>query len=124
VKNSTRLLAIVSAVCFLWSCGDKADPVTEFDTLDSEEDGGGAPAWADVEPVFSANCTKCHSSTKQGADRNGAPVGVNFDSYEGAAGKAALIDGNVQAGVMPPAGPLPDDEKALIHAWVEGGSLQ
>jgi len=119
-----RVIALAGALFLLWGCGDKADPVTDFDTNVSDDDGGGAPVWADVEPIFTANCTQCHSSQLQGADRNGAPVGVNFDTYEGAAAKADLIDTRVTAGSMPPAGPLGEEDKALIHAWVEGGSLQ
>jgi hypothetical protein len=41
----------------------------------------------------------------------------------GAKAKASMILSKVQSGSMPPSGPLPAADVALIKAWVDGGSL-
>ena len=61
-----------------------------------------APAYEDVE-IF-ATCTMCHASTLVGADRNGALVTVNFDTYDAAMTSASRGLERVQAGAMPPPG--------------------
>jgi uncharacterized membrane protein len=71
-------------------------------------------------------CNACHSSALSGAARMNAPVGSNFDSFEGAKAKAGLAASRVNLGQMPPAGsPRPTEEqKADLIAWATCGTPQ
>lgn len=60
----------------------------------------------DVNPglaVVKANCVSCHAVQ--------APVMKSDAAIQGLAGKICSV---IKAGSMPPSGPLPDDQKALI----------
>lgn len=80
------------------------------------------------------DCTGCHSSALTGVDRNGATVGVDFNSYALALGDAAHTatagDTDAQraairvaAGTMPPGGPSAA-QQTLMAAWDSDGYLQ
>jgi uncharacterized membrane protein len=77
-----------------------------------------APAYAQVSAF--AKCAGCHSSTKAGAQRNGAPSSVNFDAEalaDASANRAASV---VMAGIMPPPGSsvkLTDAEKQQLYDY-------
>jgi len=78
----------------------------------------------DVLPqVFQPFCNSCHSSTLTGADRFGAPLGVDYDTYELAIEGAneILAVAEVVVGSMPPAGPLPQELVDLMLAWQAAG---
>lgn len=76
--------------------------------------------------VFLPHCLGCHSSTKTGAARNGAPAGVNFDTYtlatQGTNETRAVF--RVVAGTMPPAGGLSTALRNEMQAWQNGGFLE
>jgi mono/diheme cytochrome c family protein len=76
-----------------------------------------------VATVFYQSCTACHASTLIGAARNSAPVGVDYDSYTAAVANATRGNIRIQAGTMPPAGPLSATQKALVQAWINDGKL-
>ena len=38
-----------------------------------------------LQQIFQPSCLSCHSSNLTGTARNGAPVGVNFDTFANAA---------------------------------------
>lgn len=72
---------------------------------------------ANVKPVFSANCTGCHSGGSQLPD---------LDSYT--AVKDATLNGNVVCkisgscgAIMPPSGALPQATINLIKTWKSNG---
>ena len=50
-------------------------------------------------------CTPCHSPTLTGADRQGAPEGVDFATLADVQGQAAAFEARVfaESGMMPPA---------------------
>lgn len=98
------------------SCGEKLDPV-------QDRDGSVlTPTWcADVQPIVQGRCLGCHSVSRMGTQRNGAPTGVNFDTYEDASRLATAMDDFIQSGVMPPSGLLPDGEREIFGAWVDTG---
>jgi len=108
-------LAIVIAT----GCGEKQDP------------GGGAGDDADVDggvtysehvaPILDGHCIGCHSGYLEGADRNGAPPGVDFDTYEAAVESGDAANVRIQAGSMPPSGSLSAGDKAIFQAWVDEG---
>src|SRR5688572_22067721 len=80
----------------------------------------GPVTYAQVQEVFDAHCTRCHSSTLTGGDRQNAPASVNYDNYDDA--KANAVDGNneILAGTMPRDNPgeVDDPEGCLIEAWI------
>lgn len=72
--------------------------------------------------VFGTKCLTCHSSELAGADRNSAPVGVDFDTYSDAStfGTSAVNRGVIQMD-MPPASSglstLDDAQKQALKNW-------
>ena len=96
-------------------CGD--------DVQHGEETGSSCPDDSTVtyegfvQPFMEQYCTRCHSSTLRAEQRNGAPLGHDFDTLEGvlqfpehiAEEAAAGPDGVNEA--MPPSGPKPSLEE-------------
>jgi cytochrome c5 len=80
------------------------------------------------EKVFATNCLSCHSSELTGGARNGAPPGVNWDTYEATLPNAdSAITRAVEAMTMPPAGtkpPLNQEQKDAMLAWQSAGFPQ
>lgn len=64
-----------------------------------------------------AKCTSCHSSTKTGAARAGAPAGIDYDIYASARANAQKGMDEVFAGDMPPGGGMSEAEKTQIYNW-------
>jgi hypothetical protein len=74
---------------------------------------------------FASYCLRCHSAQKTGADRNDAPVGLNFDDLAFIQSMTEHIWG--QAGdsntTMPAGAPKPTpDERAKLGAWLACGA--
>ena len=72
-----------------------------------------------------AYCTDCHDSDLHGADRNGAPLYHDFDTFDGIIVVADHIDEWAAAGpdatntLMPPEGDAPSDEERLqLGEWL------
>jgi uncharacterized membrane protein len=72
-----------------------------------------------------AYCTRCHSSTLQGAARNDAPLGHDFDSEKGILVVAEHVDERAAAGpnatneIMPPSAPKPSAaERRKLGEWL------
>jgi cytochrome c5 len=80
------------------------------------------------EKVFATNCLSCHSSALTGTARNGAPPGVNWDTYEATLPNADnAITRAVEAMTMPPAGTKPllnQEQKDAMLAWQSAGFPQ
>jgi len=114
--RSLSIVALASA-CVL-GCGEKQDPEGGDDDVDVD---GGVTYTEHVAPILDASCISCHAGHLEGADRNGAPVGVNFDTYEAAVESGDAANTRIQAGSMPPSGPLSDDDKAIFQHWVDEG---
>lgn len=66
------------------------------------------------------HCTGCHSSLVPADHREGAPPGVDFDTYEGVLTWADRIvaRGTGEAPTMPPGGGPSADEVALFSEWL------
>ena len=106
-------------LCALWAagCGDKQDP---FLVDDGGQDGVGPVTYTGrIKALLDASCIRCHATSRQGADRTGAPVGVDFDTYVEAKNSGPGANQRIQAGTMPPSGPLPSGEKAQFQAWID-----
>lgn len=108
-------------------CGEKMDPTQvidlagfqDFASLGDSAQGG--ISYQTVRPILDQRCFACHASTVQGGARQGAPVGVDYDTY--AKAKAHGPSGNawIQGGGMPPGAPMPAQERALFQAWIDAG---
>ncbi len=112
---------------FLAACGEKIDPVQEYDLAGFQDfaslgdSASGGISYQLLRPVLENRCFKCHSSAVQGAAREGAPVGVDYDTYAKAKTHGPSGHAWVQGGGMPPGSPMPIQEKALYHAWIDAG---
>jgi uncharacterized membrane protein len=109
---------LLLAACLV-ACEDKLDPFVE----------GGQHQLPDsvsytehVKPLLDTYCTGCHASFLQGADRNGAPTGVDVDTYAGAVQWADRSNARIQAGSMPPSGGLSSSDRELFQKWVDQGT--
>ena len=77
--------------------------------------------YADViSPLFETRCLICHSASKTGADRLGAPVGVNFDTEADILMNAAKIRLRaVDQRTMPAGAPLSDCEATQLGSYLD-----
>ena len=73
VIPSVGLILGLFGVLFLSGCSD--DVVCES-TLDQP-----VTYTADIAPMFEAKCNYCHNHEKTGAEREGAPLGVDYTTY-------------------------------------------
>jgi mono/diheme cytochrome c family protein len=78
------------------------------------------------EQVFATNCVACHSSTRSGADRHGAPPNLNWDVYASAAANGdRIIARAVTLKTMPPASSgiptLDQEQQDAMLAWQAAG---
>lgn len=98
-------------------CGDKDDPVAQY-CGDGE---GVVVTYQELLPLLGKHCIWCHATTLTGDDREGAPLGQDYDTCEAA--QAAGVDGNftVQAGTMPEDYELSAAEKTRFQAWIDSG---
>lgn len=78
----------------------------------------------DIKPILDGQCTSCHSAETSGAGRNGAPVGVDLDTYLGAKASAVESNEEIAAGSMPPFAPLPASEKEAFQNWIDDGLIE
>lgn len=77
------------------------------------------------EPFMTAYCTRCHDSSRQGADRHGAPLYHDFDTLVGILNVAGHVDELAAAGPdsvneqMPFDGAQPTlDERYQLGEWL------
>jgi DnaJ-class molecular chaperone len=131
-SRSRSLLAVlgVSALLALSGCDGDGD------------DGNGEPSGNECPPggtthtyqnfgqqFFQSYCTRCHSSTLSGPQRNGAPDGLNWDQLavvranaEEINEEAGVTDGNVNTS-MPPSDPRPtEQERRQLAEWLSCGA--
>lgn len=113
--RAAGLLALLGLLA--GGCGEKQDPFGPDAGVE-----GDVTYTGQVAPILDANCIRCHASDKQGAGRNGAPVGFDYDTYDDAVATAARAKAQIQSGSMPVGGNLTDEEKALFQAWVDQGT--
>ena len=64
-------------------------------------------------------CKGCHSDLIEGDERAGAPVGVNFNTWDDTVLWAdRILVRVVEDGGMPPSGGMSDDERAQMEEWL------
>jgi hypothetical protein len=69
--------------------------------------------WKDIKPI-SQICAQCHA--------DGQTMNTDLDSYEKMKENALKANGKIQAGLMPPSGPLSDEQKQTFNDWVSVGT--
>ena len=71
----------------------------------------------DVRPIFVSSCaiSGCHDAA---STNSGGP----FTTYALIKAKASIVEGQVNAGLMPQTGSLTADQKKKIVCWVESGA--
>jgi uncharacterized membrane protein len=71
------------------------------------------PSYAQVAPIFAANCSSCHSTGGSAPDRL-------FDTYDQIAAQQSAVLNQIYSCKMPPAGyaPLSDAERQLVLGWL------
>lgn len=117
------LASACSLFGLLTSCGDATkaggDNLPEVDCSDL------VPYYSEVE-VFQPEgnlCVQCHSATRTGQQRAGAPEYLDLDDYETASAYAELIARKVAAGAMPPEGyTISDAQKQQVYQWALCGT--
>ena len=67
-------------------------------------------------PLLKANCVNCHGPTQQS-------MGVRVDTYANVSAHLQDVTDVLVNGGMPPAGPLPDEDRQLFQTWVDQGAL-
>jgi uncharacterized membrane protein len=110
----------LAALCLV-ACKEKRDPFTDG----GQQQLPDTVSYTDhIQPLLEGHCTGCHASYRQGADRNGAPVGIDLDTYSDAVASAERANARIQAGTMPPSGGLSDYERGLFQRWVDQGTQE
>lgn len=92
--------------------GDSADPACDRSPPLSYQNFG--------EALIDEHCVGCHSSLVPEDHREGAPPGVDLDTYEGVLTWAERVEARAvdpDAG-MPPGGGPSDEERALLGEWL------
>jgi len=93
---------------------------------------GGSPPEIDcstaVVPTFDQlggleQCSACHSTRYEGAARQGAPRGIDYDTYDAAKPRKTSTQGVIADGSMPPGGafPLTATQEEQIYTWYQCG---
>lgn len=113
-----RLIALLGLV----ACnGDRGETPTDSGTPPPVCD----VSWEQfVEPTLRNWCVPCHSVNVPEVDRRGAPLGVDFDTWEQSHAWADRIAVRVldEARPMPPAGGLADWEREDLARWAACGA--
>ncbi len=115
---STHLACLLLTASFALSsaaCGEEEIPAVDCATV-------AVPVFSDVAAF--ASCNGCHSSAVTGADRQGAPVNIDFDTYDSAVANIDKAMEEVAEGAMPPNGALATADADALYAWGQCGKPQ
>src|SRR4051794_17766767 len=99
--NSSLRFTFVSVVLTLAGAAFAAGCSSDSEALPTVDCTASVPTYSQV-TLLTQVCTQCHSSTRTGADRSNAPVGINFDTYAAAKAHAETAVTEVYGGSMPP----------------------
>lgn len=109
---------LMFATLALTSCGEKV-----ADSGAESSDCGRKPplTWDNFgEGMMDKHCNGCHSTLVPRDQRKGAPVGVDFNTYEGVLEFADRIHARsvVEPPTMPPGGGPDPTEKVRLEEWL------
>ena len=93
----------------------------EFEHLTGECDADSMVVWSEVEPIFQSHCTACHASELEASDRQGAPVGIDYDQAEHARLNSELTWQLIRTGQMPLQGTVPFEDAMMVWEWLSCG---
>ena len=103
--------------------GEDSEATVDTDVPEIDCDKEPIPSYSEVS-AFDV-CTNCHSSDREGHERNSAPPNLNFDTHDGAADAAPRIVNMVSMGAMPPPSSeysLTGEQKDQLFVWAECGT--
>lgn len=108
----------------LVGCGDPVtEPPSGLSTSSAVDCETRTLSWDNAGgPVLIGWCAPCHASGLPADQRQGAPVGVDFDTL--AASRPfgdRIVERAVTSLDMPPGGPLTDADQLLLLDWVSCG---
>ena len=112
-----RYLLLLTLVAGASAC-DKHDPVVEYC---GDVAVGEGITYLDLYGFFEVSCLGCHATTRTGDQREGAPVGLDYDYCEVAVETGEQARDSIQAGTMPPHGSATKEQKLLFQGWVDSG---
>ncbi|MCB9646322.1 MAG: hypothetical protein H6730_06945 [Deltaproteobacteria bacterium] len=107
-----RVLAPLALALALAACGgEPADPCESGPTFTNT-----------VKEISDAKCLSCHSKDAEGANRAGAPVGMDFDDYASIQPILSDFADALTSGRMPPMGApgisgTTPAERTLVNDW-------
>jgi len=107
-----------------WLDCTSPEPDRDVEELLADDCPDAALAYADVAPIFDEHCTRCHSSTLAGPDRNGAPEGRNWDDPQSVRDTGVdYLWSRLFANEMPlGADPVPTAQKLVLYDWLSCGA--
>ena len=116
MQRSMRWITCLALVAALAACSSEDEE--EGEDLPEVDCNGDVPTFGEV-TAFSQVCANCHSTTKTGDARNGAPADINWDDYDSAKANAMHGVEEVSEGEMPPdgAGELTEAQKDDLYTW-------
>lgn len=125
-----QIRGCVVLVGLLGACGgpskDSAEGQVPAQTAPPAELGtcsdGSDLVWADVSPIFAAHCTHCHHADLATGERQGAPVGLDYDTADTARRNGFVTWSAVYSTAMPPEPPAVSEPEAwLLWEWLSCG---
>jgi hypothetical protein len=106
---------------FAVSCEDPLEATTSPDACVD-----GTPlTWANFgKPMFATWCVSCHAETISGADRNGAPLGLNLEHLDQVLPHLdrILATSATNDWTMPPSGGMSARDRERLREWIECGA--
>ncbi len=118
----TTCVPLLLAGALIGACDSGGDGDGDGDLPEVDCDNSNVPSYADLAAINS--CTGCHSSDLSGADRAGAPEGVDYDNHADAMRNAESGAREVFAGRMPVGSTLGAGDKEEFYLWALCGTPQ
>lgn len=117
--SSYLTMTLCAGLLMVAACGGEEHALPEVDC-----NAVTVPTYAQL--TILESCTACHSSALQDGARLGAPVGVDYDTYDLAVEHGEHGVGEVYAGKMPPPGigNVTEQDKQDFYAWALCGTPQ
>ena len=117
-----RITVCLLAGLVLLSCGDKAEDSGAAESADCDREP--ALDWHNFgKGLMDKHCNGCHSVLVPEAQRQGAPTGVDFNTYadviewrERIEARATTVQ--LETPTMPPGGGPGEEELALLEEWL------
>ncbi len=110
--RGSRLVA-VTVIASLSGAGCGGDDSAALPTVDCAPP---VPTFAEV-TAFRSNCANCHSVQLGRDDRQGAPVGMDYDVYASAVAVAEATARSVFDRSMPPSGGITAADTLVLYRW-------